>query len=146
MDFRVDQVILGNKPATDDTALGYAFTYYQISSFVDAWFEFIFPLIIIAVFVSILARVYKTRKPIDCLILVVLLFLGGMFVMLLIPTYVKMDEEFRKSDVSDPFEYAYSSNETKQQTHQSLFFIANVHVILIIVCIFLLFLLKESNK
>ena len=144
MDFRIDQAILGSKPLVDDRVLGYAFVHYQISSFADDWFKLIFPLTIVSVFVSIIARTYKTRAAIDCIVLFVFLFLGAMFVVLLIPTYDKMDREY--NNCMDPFEYVYSAKDTMTTTHQRLFFIANLHVIIIMLCAILLFLMQHAHN
>ena len=147
MDFRVDRLILVNKAATNDTVLGYAFTHYEISSLVPAWFALIFPVLIMILFISVIRRVYKTREAIDCYILFVFVILGGLFVMLLIPTYDKMHRSFMRSKVTDPFEYVYSSESAKNKTHKQLFFISNIHIIIFIACIILLFQLNHSyNK
>ena len=146
MDFRVDQTILGNKAITDDKILGYAFTHYQISNDVDKLYSFIFPIIMIILIIGIFKRIKQTRKQIDFIICLILLFIGVLFGILLVPTYNKMNNEFKKSIINDSFEYVYSSQNKINKIHKQLFFIANIHIIIFILCIILLFLLNESYK
>ena len=65
----------------------------------------------------------------------------------LIPTYDKMNTSFHASEkTKDPFEYVYSEKDIMSAIHQQSFFISHIHIILFIICIVLLFMLKESYK